>query len=327
MKRKRILIVDDEPNNLQVLRQILKEEYQLTFARSGAEALERAEKHHPDLILLDIMMPEMDGYEACRRLKRSANTSNIPVIFISAMNETEDEALGFEVGAVDYLTKPVRRAIVKARVKTHLSLVGIDELKQTQLELIERLGCAAEYKDNETGLHVIRMGHYARTLGRGYGMDEEEVELLFHSAPMHDIGKIGIPDHILNKPGKLTEEEWSIMHKHPEFGADIIGEHRCRLLEMARTIALTHHEKWDGSGYPNGLAGEEIPLVGRIVAISDVFDALTSRRPYKEPWSIDKTMEVITQESGQHFDPGVVTVFHSVLPEILEIKEQWAEKG
>ena len=326
MKKKHILIVDDEPNNLQVLRQILRDDYQLTFARSGAEALSRAEKHCPDLILLDIMMPEMDGYEVCRRLKHNINMRHMPVIFISAMNEVEDEALGFEVGAVDYLTKPVSRAIVKARVKTHLSLVRMDELKQTQLELIERLGCAAEYKDNETGLHVIRMGHYARVIGRGYGMDEEEVELLFHAAPMHDIGKIGIPDHILNKPGKLTPEEWDVMHKHPEFGADIIGDHRCRLLEMAKTIALTHHEKWNGKGYPNQLAGEEIPLVGRIVAISDVFDALTSRRPYKEPWPIDKTMRVIEEESGHHFDPGVVAVFQTVLPDILDIKEQWAEK-
>ncbi len=326
MKRKSILIVDDEPNNLHVLRQILKDDYQLTFAKSGEEALQRAEKQRPNLILLDIMMPDMDGYEVCRRLKTNPLLKKTPVIFISAMNEVEDEALGFEVGAVDYLTKPVSRAIVKARIKTHLSLVGIDELKQTQLELIERLGCAAEYKDNETGLHVIRMGHYARVIGRGCGMDEEEVELLFHAAPMHDIGKIGIPDHILNKPGKLSKEEWQIMRKHPEFGANIIGQHRCQLLEMARVIALTHHEKWNGTGYPNNLAGDEIPLVGRIVAISDVFDALSSRRPYKEPWPTQKTMKVIIEERGQHFDPEIVDLFQTLLPDILAIKEQWAEE-
>ena len=323
--RPKLLLVDDEPTNLQVLRHILQDSYRLLFARDGAKALELAEREQPELILLDVMMPGMTGYEVCAALKRSPSTQAIPVIFVTALNDTEDETRGFEVGAVDYLTKPVSPPIVRARVRNHLSLVRVDELQRTRLQIVQRLGLAAEYKDNETGLHVIRMSHYSRILALAAGFSEAEADELLSAAPMHDVGKIGIPDAILQKPGRLDDEEWQVMRTHAQIGAEIIGEHESGLLQMARRIALTHHEKWDGSGYPNGLRGEEIPLEGRIVAIADVFDALTSARPYKKPWSVDDTLALLRRESGRHFDPQLVELFIQQLPAILEVKARWAE--
>jgi len=214
---------------------------------------------------------------------------------------------------------------VRARVRTHLSLVRVDELRQTRLQIVQRLGLAAEYKDNETGLHVIRMSHYTHLLARAAGLGEVEADDLLNAAPMHDVGKIGIPDAILQKNGKLDEAEWQVMRQHAQIGAEIIGEHESGLLRMARSIALTHHEKWDGSGYPNGLAGEAIPLEGRIVAIADVFDALTSVRPYKPAWPVEEALEFLRRESGRHFDPQLVELFLGILPAILEVKERWAE--
>jgi putative two-component system response regulator len=319
-----LLLVDDEPNNLQVLRHVLQAEYRLLFARDGERALQLAAQERPDLILLDVMMPGISGHEVCARLKASA-LSRIPVIFVTAMAEDEDETLGFELGAVDYITKPLSAAIVRARVRTHLNLVGVDELKSTRLEIIQRLGRAAEFKDNETGLHVIRMSHYARLLMLAAGASEAAGEDILNAAPMHDVGKIGIPDSILRKPGKLTAEEWEQMKRHPQIGAEIIGEHDGGLLGSARRIALTHHEKWDGSGYPFGLAGEAIPLDGRIVALADVFDALTSPRPYKRAWTIEETMTYVNEQSGRHFDPAVVELLHRVLPDVLKVKATWPE--
>jgi putative two-component system response regulator len=323
--RPKLLLVDDESTNLHVLRQILQDDYRLLFAKDGEKALELAESENPALILLDVMMPGMTGHEVCARLKADPACVAIPVIFVTALADVEDEARGFEVGAVDYITKPVSPAIVRARVRTHLSLVRVDELRQTRLQIVQRLGLAAEYKDNETGLHVIRMSHYACLLAEAAGFSAEAAENLLNAAPMHDVGKIGIPDAILQKNGKLDEAEWAVMRQHAQIGADIIGEHESGLLRMAHSIALTHHEKWDGSGYPNGLKGEEIPLEGRIVAIADVFDALTSVRPYKPAWPVADTVDLLRRESGRHFDPELVELFLGQLPAILEVKERWAE--
>lgn len=321
--KKTLLLVDDEPVNLRVLKQILQQDYQLIFAKNGEEALRLAQIEKPSLILLDIMMPNMTGFEVCQTLKAMTETQSIPVIFVTALNDEHDEAAGFAAGGVDYITKPISAAIVKARVKTHLSLVQADELKRTRLQVIQRLGRAAEYKDNETGTHVLRMSHYSRILALAYGLTESQADDLLHAAPMHDIGKIGIADSIMLKPGKLTDEEFEIMKTHPQIGAEIIGEADSELLRLAKSVALTHHEKWDGTGYPHGLQGEQIPLEGRIVALADVFDALTSKRPYKEAWSIDKAMDYIQAQSSVHFDPVLVKLFVENLPKIIEIKEKW----
>ena len=320
-----ILAVDDEASNLQLLRQILQDDYRLLFAKDGARALELARQEAPELVLLDVMMPGMTGYQVCEQLKADPATAAIPVIFVTALNDACDEVVGFDAGAVDYITKPVSPPIVRARVRTHLSLVRVDELKRTRLEIVQRLGLAAEYKDNETGLHVIRMSHYARILGLAIGMSEAEADDLLHAAPMHDVGKIGIPDSILRKPGPLNAEEWKVMQSHATIGGDIIGRHAHGMLAMAHNVAMTHHEKWDGSGYPNGLSGTQIPLAGRIVAIADVFDALTSARPYKAEWPVEKAVEYLEQQCGQHFDPELVQIFLAQLPAVLEIKRRWAE--
>lgn len=320
-----ILAVDDEASNLQLLRQILQDHYRLLFAKDGARALELARQERPDLILLDVMMPGMSGFEVCAALKAHPATASTPVIFVTALTETDDELEGFEAGAVDYITKPVSPPIVRARVRTHLSLVRMEELRASRLEIVQRLGLAAEYKDNETGLHVIRMSHFARILGIAAGMTELEADDLLHAAPMHDVGKIGIPDRILQKPGPLDPDEWKIMQSHVTIGAEIIGEHAGGMLALARAIALTHHEKYDGSGYPNGLAGEQIPLVGRITAIADVFDALTSERPYKKAWSEEDAVNFLREQKGRHFDPHLVELFAAQMPAIREVRLRWAE--
>ena len=333
-----LLIVDDIPENIDVLRGILKQDYKIKVASNGEKALKIAQSDSaPDLILLDIMMPGMDGYEVCRQLKANFSTANIPVIFVTAKGETADESLGFDIGAVDYITKPVSPPLVLRRVRTHLSLYDekrlldemvkerTKELDQTRLQIIQRLGRAAEYKDNETGMHVIRMSHYSKLLGLANGMSEDEAELLLNAAPMHDIGKIGIPDRILLKPGKLDADEWEIMKTHSQMGADIIGTHSSVLLTLARNIALTHHERWDGTGYPNGLKGEEISIPARIVAIADTFDALTTIRPYKHAWSVQDAINLLQQEAGTHFDPDLVEKFLSIMPQVIEIKDEYAE--
>ncbi|MDO6566141.1 two-component system response regulator [Alteromonas sp. 1_MG-2023] len=321
-----LLLVDDEPVNLRVLKQLLSADYQLIFAKNGEEAIRLASVRQPKLILLDIMMPGLTGYEVCRVLKGQDSTRAIPVIFVTALNDEQDEAEGFEVGAVDYITKPISPPVVKARVKTHLSLVKSDELMHTRLQVVQRLGRAAEYKDNETGMHVLRMSHYAKVLALAYGFSDQQAEVLLHAAPMHDIGKIGISDSIMLKPGKLTDEEFDIMKTHPIIGAEILGECDSELLEIARSVSLTHHEKWDGSGYPYGIAGEDIPIEGRICAVADVFDALTSKRPYKDAWTVEKTLALMESQKGAHFDPKLIDLLMENLPEILEIKEKWKDE-
>lgn len=324
-ERPKILVVDDEPINLQVLRQILQGDYRLLFARDGEKALQLAADERPHLILLDVMMPGLNGLETCRRLKSATTTRAIPVIFVTALSEASDESAGFDAGAVDYITKPVSPAVVRARVRTHLSLVRVDELQQTRLQIIQCLGRAAEYRDNETGLHVVRMSHYSRILALAAGLGEASAEEIMNAAPMHDIGKIGIPDAVLLKAGPLDETERSIMQEHVRMGAEILGEHDSPLLRMARSIALAHHEKYDGSGYPAGLAGEAIPIEARIVAIADVFDALTSVRPYKKAWPVDDAIALLQREKGRHFDPVLVDLFIDRLAAILEIRERYAE--
>ena len=324
-QRPRLLLVDDEPTNLQVLRHVLQADYRLLFATDGARALQVAREQLPQLILLDIMMPGMDGYAVCRALKADPATAGIPVIFITALDDSQDETAGFDVGGVDYLTKPVSPPVVRARVRTHLSLVRMEELRETRLQIVQRLGRAAEYKDNETGMHVIRMSHFSQLLALAAGCSPAWAEDLLNAAPMHDVGKIGIPDAVLRKPGPLDADEWATMRRHPEIGAEIIGEYPSGVLQLAREIALAHHEKWDGSGYPRGLAGEAIPLSARIVAIADVFDALTTRRPYKEPWPVQEAMNHIAAQAGKHFDPALVALFAPLLPQLLEIRARWAE--
>lgn len=326
-ERPKILVVDDEPINLQVLRQILQGDYRLLFARDGEKALQLAADERPHLILLDVMMPGLNGLETCHRLKSGTTTRAIPVIFVTALSEASDESAGFEAGAVDYITKPVSPAVVRARVRTHLSLVRVDELQQTRLQIIQCLGRAAEYRDNETGLHVVRMSHYSRILALAAGLGEARAEEIMNAAPMHDIGKIGIPDAVLLKAGPLDETERSIMQEHVRMGAEILGEHDSPLLRMARSIALAHHEKYDGSGYPAGLAGEAIPIEARIVAIADVFDALTSVRPYKKAWTVDDAIALLQREKGRHFDPVLVDLFIDRLAAILEIRERYAEEA
>ena len=337
MEKWTILTVDDEPINREVIKHILKNHYHLMFAENGAKALVMATGSLPDLILLDVMMPKMSGYQTCTALKKDPRTRNIPVIFVTAMAEIEDETTGLEMGAADYITKPISPAILKARIATHLALYNQNrtldakvkertvELNETRLEIIQRLGRASEYKDDETGLHVLRMSRYTRLLAQAIGLPEVEVNRFYNAAPMHDIGKIGIPDRILQKQTALTEDEWQIMRRHPKIGAEIIGRNPSLLLQMARSIALTHHERWDGSGYPRRLKGEAIPIEGRIVAVADVFDALTSKRPYKDAWDVPRAMDYLRKEAGGLFDPDLIPRFMGILPEILSVKERLAD--
>lgn len=334
-----VLVVDDLASNIKTLVEILKDDYRLKVALTGKKALEIVNSPEPpDIVLLDVMMPEMDGYEVCRRIKSQIKTKNIPVIFVTAKNDDDDETLGFELGAVDYITKPIHHMVVKARIKTHLALSGQNlllerkvaertkDLYSTRLEVIRRLGIAAEFKDNDTGLHIIRMSKYSHAIAKGYGFSDSEADILLNAAPMHDVGKIGIPDNILHKPDKLTSQEWIVMKTHTSIGAKIIGAHDNALLRTAKTVALTHHEKWNGTGYPEGLSGENIPIEGRIVAVADVFDALTSNRPYKKAWSVEEAFDLLLNERGNHFDPELIKIFFANIEQILSIKELHTDK-
>ncbi len=333
-----VLVVDDAPENIDLLCAMLEPHYQVKVATSGERALKIAlSEQPPDLILLDIVMPGMDGYEVCRRIKAHPERHHIPIMFVTAKEQQEDEELGLTLGAEDYITKPFSAPIVLARVRTHLALYKqtrelerrvnerTRELQESRLEIIRRLGRAAEFRDNETGHHVLRMSHYSGLIARAAGLGEALAQTLFLAAPMHDIGKIGTPDYVLLKPGKLDAEEWEIMKQHVTMGAEILGDHPDELLAMARTVALSHHERWDGKGYPLGLAGKEIPIVGQIVAMADVFDALSSERPYKKAWPIEEAIQAIVDSAGTHFDPDLLPAFHKALPEMLKIREQYTE--
>jgi len=332
-----ILIVDDAPESIDVLRGVLGAEYQVKAAIHGVIALDLVKASPPDLILLDIMMPEMDGFEVCARLKATPSSAQIPVIFVTTLADAGSEGRGLELGAVDYLTKPYVPSLVLSRVKSHLALhhrnrsleqevlARTRELSDTRLEIIRRLGRAGEYRDNETGMHVLRMSHIARLLALRMGMSDAEADLVLQAAPMHDVGKLGIPDRILLKPGKLSPEEWEIMKRHTVIGAEIVGDHASELMQTARMVALRHHERWDGSGYPHALSGEAIPKIARLVAVSDVFDALLSARPYKAPWTVAETVAEFKAQSGRHFEPGAVSALLDILPHCLAVRERYRD--
>ncbi|KAB0300923.1 two-component system response regulator [Vibrio fortis] len=335
-----VLVIDDTPSNLDVLTGILKDTYQVKVAINGHIGIKIAKTvPQPDLILLDIMMPDIDGFEVCRQLKLQPNTAHIPIIFVTAKIDPEDEVKGLSLGAVDYLTKPITPQIALQRVKTHIALYDQQralfsqvkektrEINLGKLETLNILGRAAEFKDNETGMHVMRMSHYCEVLAKALGMTDEDAETLRDAAPMHDIGKIGIPDSVLLKPGKLDADEWTTMQKHVEYGVEILGRQSdSKLMQMAIQVAQYHHEKWDGTGYPNQISGEEIPLVGRIAAVADVFDALTVERPYKRAWSVDEALNLFKEQKGKHFDPRIVELLFENLPEILAIKERFKDE-
>jgi putative two-component system response regulator len=333
--RGKILLVDDNTANLQVLREALEPlGSKMLIAKSGASAFSIIEKAVPDLVLLDVMMPEMDGYEVCRRLKASEATRHIPVLFLTALGDPEDEAKGLALGAVDYITKPINPDLVRARVRNHLELrryqVHLEELVRlrtqevqlTQAVLIESLATLAEYRDPETGGHVKRTQNYVKALAVKLKdhprfrdvLDDATIEMLYQSAPLHDIGKVGVRDVILLKNGKLTDDETVIMKKHTEFGhrALLITEQKLgksTFLRHAREVAYSHQEKWDGSGYPRGLKGDEIPISGRFMAVADVYDALISKRAYKAPMPHEKAAQIIVEGKGSHFDPDIVEAF------------------
>ena len=331
----KILLVDDNTANLQVLRETLDGlGYKLLIAKNGKSALEIVRKASPDLILLDIMMPDMDGYEVCRKLKAAASTQHIPVIFLTAMADAEDEAKGLSLGAVDYITKPINPELVRARVRNHLELKQYRdsleelvkqrtrELQLTQAVMIESLATLAEYRDPETGGHIKRTQNYVKALAVHLKnhpkfrdeLTDEMIELLYLSAPLHDMGKVGVRDHILLKPGRLDEAEFHEMQKHTTYGHDAlrITEEKfgkSTFLRLAREIAYTHQEKCDGSGYPRGLKAEEIPVSGRLMALADVYDALISKRVYKPPMPHDDAVRIILDGKERHFDPDVVDAF------------------
>lgn len=318
-----LLIVDDVPANLALLREFLAADYKLLLVRDGAEAIDVAARQQPSLILLDINMPGMDGYQVCRALKANPVTEAIPVIFVTTLSDEIDEEVGFSAGCVDYLIKPVRERIVKARVRAHLSLVKASTLERSRRDALMMLGKAGEYNDFCTGMHLWRMAAYSRCLAAAVGWPADRCELMELAAPMHDIGKIGVPDSVLRKPDKLNDEEWAIMRSHCQIGYEILSASDAKVFELAAEIALRHHEKWDGSGYPNGLSGTDIPESARIVAVADVFDALTMERPYKDAWSIDKAIEIIQHDKGKHFEPRLIDAFSAHLPRIIEIKAEW----
>ncbi len=347
----RVLIVDDTPENIQVLMETLKAEHALLAAKNGEKALRLAfAEPRPDVILLDIMMPGMDGYEVCKQLKADVRTKDIPVLFITALTEEEDEARGLALGAVDYITKPFRPGLVKMRVRNqlelkrhrdHLDLLVKErtrELALTKEVTIESLATLAECRDPETGGHIKRTQHYVKALAQRILphsrfaplLDDEVIELLYLSAPLHDVGKVGVPDAILLKPGKLTDEEFVEMKKHTLYGRDSLAKAEEKLggnsfLRQAKEIAYSHHERWDGKGYPQGLAGENIPVAARIMAIADVYDALISRRVYKPPFPVAKAVAIIAEGRGTQFDPDLCDAFLEMQDEFRMIALEFAD--
>ena len=342
MSLPRILIVDDEPTNLKILGEILKDAYTLSFAKSGEEALQRLKELKPELVLLDIMMPEMDGYQVLDNMQQHPDIKATPVIFVTAMNEDEDEIKGLGHGAVDYISKPLTPAIVRVRVQTQIKLARIQKqleeqnkildqrvdartkaLHDTQREIVLRLVKAAEFRDPETGNHIHRMSEMVEIISRHYGLREKECELLKIASLMHDVGKVATPDEVLLKKGKLTKEEMEVMKLHTMHGDEILDGSRYDLIQIAKAIAGSHHERWDGEGYPQGLKGNQIPLEARIAAVADVFDALLSVRPYKKAWPLDEACSYIIEKSGTQFAPEVVEAFERALPELIKLWDKY----
>jgi putative two-component system response regulator len=354
-----VLIVDDAPDNLMLMNELLQDRYEIKLANSGRTALRIAgQAPLPDLILLDVMMPEMDGYTVCRQLKTNPDTAEIPIIFLTAKNQAEDEQRGFQEGAVDYISKPINPVTLQSRVSTHLQLKAsremlkdqnkyleyrveerTRELVQMQDAIILAMASLAEMRDNETGFHIHRTQHYVAALARqlqthprfAAELTDENIELLHKSAALHDIGKVGVPDHILLKPDKLTAEEFEIMKLHTVYGRDTILEVEKHLgtsntfLRYAREIAYSHQEKWDGSGYPEGRIGDAIPLSARLMAVADVYDALISKRVYKDAMSHAAAVEIVREGRGTHFDPDVVDAMLAITEEFQAIAVQYRD--
>ena len=359
LEKPTILVVDDTPENLTMMSFLLKDRYKVKVANHGQKALRiAASEPQPDLILLDIMMPEMDGYEVCRQLQQDPQTRNIPIIFLTAKASVEDEEFGLGLGAVDYITKPISPPVVLARVKTHLSLKASADFLRSKSDYLEQevakrtreisavqdvtilaMASLAETRDNETGNHIRRTQHYVKALAEALRqqpkfatvLDDHTIAMLFKSAPLHDIGKVGIPDRILLKPGRYEPEEFAIMQRHPLLGLQAIEHAEQSLgtsvdfLRVAKEIAYGHHEKWDGSGYPQGLVGEAIPLSARLMAVADVCDALISRRVYKEGMPHQQAAEIIAQGRGSHFDPDVVDAFFQIEQTFVAIAQRYLD--
>jgi putative two-component system response regulator len=341
-KKARIFIIDDEAANLKLLDKMLASQgyTQRVLIQDPRDVLGHYQQARPDLILLDINMPHLDGYQVMAQLAALNDPLLAPIVILTAQHDRDHLLRALAEGARDFIGKPFERVELLMRVK---NLIGVHlahcivhdqksvlesmvnertaELQRTRLQVVRYLGRAAEYRDNETGMHIVRMSQVSALLARSMGWDTELCKLMLHASPMHDIGKIGIRDDILLKPGKLTTEEFEIMKTHAAIGADMLLGDDSDLIKLARVIALSHHEKWDGSGYPNGLLNEAIPMAGRIVAVADVFDALTSSRPYKKAWSIEDAVAYIQNNAGHHFDPTVVKHFLELLPEIRAISE------
>jgi len=345
-RQARVLVVDDQPPNTLLLRKLLEAEgyREVVTTNDPTEVLPLQRQAPFDAILLDIRMPKLDGFGVMRLLQEEAGDDYVPIIVLTAQTDEETRLRALAEGAKDFVTKPFNRAEVLHRIRNMLEIRLLHrrvrsqnelleqrvaertlELQETRLEIVRRLGKAAEFRDNETGFHIIRMSKFSELIAGAMGLNEGVAELILHASPMHDIGKLGIPDGILLKPGRLDPQEWEVMKPHTDIGAEILDGHHSKLLQMAARIARAHHEKWDGSGYPRGLREKEIPLEGRIVAVADVFDALTSRRPYKEPWSVEDSLDEIRNLAGRHFDPAVVKAFLTALPRILEVKSCYAE--
>lgn len=354
-----VLVVDDTPDNITLLSGLLKDSYKVKVALNGEKAIDIINKSTPDIILLDVMMPVMDGYETCRVLKSNPKWKDIPVIFLTSKNEVEDESRGFEFGAADYITKPVNPAILLSRVKTHLSLKQASDFLKSKNHYLESevsrrtkeialiqevsimaMAALAETRDNETGYHIQRTKLYVKALCEYLSKEQkykgilnpETIDLIVTSAPLHDIGKVGIPDSILLKPDKLTSEEFELMKTHTVLGreailkAEQLMNRQETFLRYPKEMVYSHHERWDGNGYPLGLVGEKIPLSARIIALADVYDALTSKRVYKEAFTHTKAVEIIKEESGKHFDPDIVLAFLSLTDEFCEIARLYCEE-
>ena len=343
-----ILIVDDQMTNILLLESILQNAgyTNIHSTQDPTEVVTFVKKLNPDLICLDIRMPQMNGFQIMGQLKIIQKDTYLPILVLTSEEDRETRLRALDSGAKDFLHKPFDKMEVIMRIRNLLETsllnralslqketleetvrVRTQQLKETQLEIVHRLAQAAEHRDNETGSHIVRMSHYAVVLGRAAGMNEEECDILLHATPMHDVGKLGIPDRILLKPGKLDADEWEIMKQHTVIGAQLLSNSQSPVLQMGEAIALTHHERWDGSGYPNRLAGEDIPLAGRICAIADVFDALSSKRCYKEPWPLENVLQELRLLSGIQFDPRLIEMFDELLPIILDIQGTYTDSG
>jgi putative two-component system response regulator len=335
-----ILAVDDATDLLALMAKALSADYEVVTASDAGTAIERAfGDPKPDLVLLDVEMPDVNGFEVCRALKAEALTAGIPVIFLTGKTEAQAQVEGFQLGAVDYITKPINAGVLKARVRLHLALVNqrhelevlvqerTAQLEKTRADLIKRLSRAMEMHESAAvGNRVVRVGQYAKILSQASGMKPQICEMMLIAAPLFDVGKLGVPAEILRKKEKLSAPDWERIKRHPALGAEIIGEHDDPLLKLARQIALTHHEFWDGSGYPQGLKGEAIPWPGRAMAIVDAFESMTTTQFYREPMSVDDASFEIEKGAGRKYDPKLVEAFKKALPVFTKVREAYSDK-